>query len=99
MNSDKITISKREYTELLNRMDEIKSALMDKQKQSTDVFIDNQEFLQIMNISKTTAHNWRTAGIISFSHIGGKVYYRMSDIQNALDSNYRQAKRKIYQNA
>lgn len=56
-----------------------------------DVFFDNQEFLQVMNISKRTAQTWRDEGKISFSQIGSKIYYRMSDVQKLLDKNYKQA--------
>ncbi|WP_272973049.1 helix-turn-helix domain-containing protein, partial [Croceibacter atlanticus] len=52
---------------------------------------DNQEFLQLMNISKRTAQTWRDEGVISFSQIGSKIYYRMSDVQKLLDNNYRKA--------
>jgi len=44
-----------------------------------------------MNISKRTAQTWRDEGIVSFSQIGSKIYYRMSDVQKLLDKNYKQA--------
>jgi uncharacterized membrane protein len=47
-----------------------------------------------MNISKRTAQTWRDEGIISFSQVGRKIYYRMSDVQRLLDSNYNQAIKK-----
>lgn len=86
-----IILPKEQYHELLERMDEIKSVLTEKQKDPKDVFLDNQEFLQLMNISKRTAQTWRDEGIISYSQIGSKIYYRMSDVQKLLNSNYRQA--------
>lgn len=89
-----IILTKEQYQELLNRMDEIKSVLSEKQKNPQDIFLDNQEFLQLMNISKRTAQTWRDDGIISFSQVGSKIYYRMCDVQKLLDKNYRQAFRK-----
>lgn len=86
-----IILPKEQYHELLERMDQIKSFLTQKQKDPDDVFLDNQEFLQLMNISKRTAQTWRDEGIISYSQIGSKIYYRMSDVQKLLNSNYRQA--------
>jgi uncharacterized membrane protein len=47
-----------------------------------------------MNISKRTAQTWRDEGIISYSQVGSKIYYRMSDVQKLLDSNYNQASKK-----
>ncbi len=75
---------------LLNKMDVIITELS-KNRKVEDPFIDNQEFLQLMNISKRTAQTWRDEGIISFSQVGSKIYYRMSDVQKLLDSNYNKA--------
>jgi hypothetical protein len=55
---------------------------------SEDLFFDNQEFMQLMNISLRTAQQWRNNKIISFSQIGSKIYYRLADIQKLLDENY-----------
>jgi hypothetical protein len=60
---------------------------------NNDVFLDNQEFLEVMNISKRTAQTWRDAGIISFSQVGNKIYYRVSDINELLNKNRSRATR------
>ena len=86
-----IILTAEQYQELLKRMDDIKATLNQKQKDPSDIFVDNQEFLQLMNISKRTAQNWRDQGVISFSQVGSKIYYRMSDVQDLLDKNYKKA--------
>ena len=86
-----IILSTQQYTDLVNRLDELNKKLEEKQKKPQDTFLDNQEFLQLMNISKRTAQTWRDEGVISFSQIGSKIYYRMSDVQRLLDNNYRKA--------
>ena len=53
-----------------------------------NIFFDNQEFLQIMNISKKTALVWRQKKIINFSSVGNKYYYRLKDILDLLQKNY-----------
>ena len=58
-----------------------------------DVFFDNQEFLQLMNISKRTAQVWRDSGFIGYSQMGNKIYYRLSDIQELLNENYNPKKK------
>ena len=80
-----------QYQELLKLMGEIKSVITEKKKDPKDIFVDNPRFLVMMNISKRTAQTWRDEGIISFSQIGGKIYYRLSDVQKLLDSNYKRA--------
>lgn len=53
-----------------------------------NIFFDNQEFLQIMNISKKTALLWRQKKIIKCSTVGNKNYYRLKDILELLNDNY-----------
>lgn len=53
-----------------------------------DIFFDNKEFLNLMNISVRTAQIWRDNNIISYSQIGSKIYYRLSDILTLLNENY-----------
>ena len=86
-----IILSAQQYTDLVNRLDELNNQLKEKQKKPEDIFLDNQEFLQLMHISKRTAQTWRDTGIISYSQIGSKIYYRMSDVQQLLDKNYKEA--------
>lgn len=56
-----------------------------------EVFFDNQEFLQVMNISKRTAQQWRDNGLIGFCQIGSKIYYRLTDILILLNENHKPA--------
>ena len=86
-----IILSAQQYKELVNRLDILNKKLEEKQKSPNDTFLDNQEFLQLMNISKRTAQSWRDEGKVSFSQIGSKIYYRMSDVQKLLDKNYKAA--------
>lgn len=91
---DVVLLSSQQYQDLLKRLDVIQSEVSNKQKSPADTFIDNQEFIQIMNISKRTGQAWRDEGIISFSQIGSKIYYRMSDVQALLDKHYKPAFKK-----
>lgn len=89
-----IVLSKNEFDLLVEKLKKLTDVLAEKQKNPEDTFLDNQEFMQLMNISKRTSQSWRDEGVISFSQIGSKIYYRMSDVQKLLDSNYRKAFRK-----
>jgi hypothetical protein len=73
-----------------DRLSELTLMLKDKQRSNPDqVFFDTQEFLQIMNVSKRTAQYWRDSGLIGFCQIGYKIYYRLSDILELLDKNFK----------
>ena len=79
--------------DIFNQLNELKLQLK-KLQYNNDVFLDNQEFLQVMNISKRTAQQWRDSGIIAYSQVGAKIYYRFSDIEDLLNKNHIKAKDK-----
>ena len=89
-----IVLSKNEFELLVEKLKKLTDVLSEKQKDPEDQFVDNQEFMLLMNVSKRTAQNWRDEGVISFSQIGSKIYYRMSDVKKLLDTNYRKAFKK-----
>lgn len=83
-----------EYQEIISRLNDLETEVKEKQKFPQEVFYDNQEFLQIMNISKRTAQNWRNDNVISYSQIEGKIYYKHSDILETLNANSKPAHKK-----
>lgn len=83
-----------EYQEIISRLNDLETEVKEKQKFPQEVFYDNQEFLQIMNISKRTAQNWRNDNVISYSQIEGKIYYKHSDILETLNANSKPALKK-----
>jgi hypothetical protein len=77
--------SEEEVQDIKLRLDDIALTLKQKQRTEPDqIWYDNQEFLQIMNISKRTAAYWRTENVITYSQVGNKIYYRLSDIMDLL---------------
>lgn len=45
-----------------------------------DKWLDNQDVCEILQISKRTLQYYRDSGKLSFSQIGGKCYYKASDM-------------------
>lgn len=71
-----------------DKANEIIRLLKKNQKiQSEDVFIDNDELLKILNISKRLLQDWRKANIIPYTQIGNKIFYNYSDIIQLMKSN------------
>ena len=83
-----IILSKDQYTELLAKLEDITHQLATKSESKNETFLDNQEFLQLMKISKRTAQTWRDEGRISFSQVGNKIYYKLSDVEKLLQQHY-----------
>ena len=57
-------------------------------------WLDNQEFMALLKISKRTAQHYRDSGLISFSQVGAKIYYRLEDIEQLLNKHYNKAFKK-----
>lgn len=51
-------------------------------------WIDAQDVLQKLHISPRTLQRWRINGVLPFSQLNGKYYYRKSDILALLQSHY-----------
>ena len=83
-----IILTKDQYTDLLAKIDNINAQLNSKADAKKETFLDNQEFLQLMKISKRTAQTWRDEGKISFSQVGNKIYYKLSDVEKLLQEHY-----------
>lgn len=86
-----VILTIEQYYEILSRLDRINTMLATNQKPLQETFLNNQEFIQLMNISKRTAQTWRDEGKVSFSQIGSKIYYKMKDVEVLLDKNYNKA--------
>ena len=75
--------------EIQDKLDILTTKINKLQKNKLESqIIDNADFLQLMNISNSTAKNWRNKGIIPYSQIENKFYYKIVDIQKLLDNNY-----------
>jgi hypothetical protein len=89
-----IILSKEQYDALAASIEEIKAKLDKQNKNPEEIFIDNQEFLLMMKISKRTAQTWRDEGKISFSQVGNKIYYKLADVEELLQKHYVKAFKK-----
>lgn len=49
------------------------------------IILDNADFIQMFKISSRTAQNWREEGLIQYTQVKGKIYYKLSDIRDFLE--------------
>jgi len=59
---------------------------------SLQKWLNNQDVCQLLNISKRTLQTYRDNGILPFSKIRHKMYYRLEDVERVLN----QLKNKPY---
>lgn len=89
-----VILSKDQFNSLTTSIEEIKRVVIKDSKKPSDTYLDNQEFLLLMKISKRTAQTWRDEGKISFSQVGNKIYYKMVDVEELLNKYYNKAFKK-----
>lgn len=74
--------------ELLLEVKEIKLAITSSFKKSdTDKWLDNTDVQELLHISTRTLQRLRTSGMLKYSKVNGKIYYRLSDINTMLEQN------------
>ena len=83
--------SQKLLEQILARLEELASNQTNPGISPEHVYLDNQEFMQLLKISPRTAQNYRDSGYITFSQIGSKIHYRLADIHEMLEKNKRKA--------
>jgi hypothetical protein len=77
---------------LSGELKEIKVQLQCLRKTRAEIFnetwIDGQDVLLALNISQRTLQSLRDSGTLPFSRLNGKFYYKVSDLEALLESNY-----------
>ena len=85
---------------LFGELKNIKVQLQQLNKSRLETFqetwIDGQDVMQIMHISPRTLQSYRDKGILPYSQIRGKIYYKLSAIETMLDASYSKSKRKSH---
>ena len=74
-----------QFAKLLSKLDSHFPTFANQTQFADDPIIDNSRFIELMGISSKTALNWRDKGIISYSQVNNKIFYRKSDIIELLN--------------
>ena len=83
-----IILSKEQFDALMSKIDDIHHKINSKNQPKQEVFLDNEELIKMLKISRRTAQTWRDEGKISFSQVGNKIYYKLSDVEKTMDEYY-----------
>jgi len=51
-------------------------------------WMDGQEVMLYLHVSKRTLQNLRATALLPYSQVNGKFYYKATDVQDLLESNY-----------
>ena len=82
----RIVVLPEELEVIESRLIEIEKVLKREQHQIGDPIFDTEGLMTILKVSRRSVQNWRDQGIIEFSAVNGKFYYRFSAINKMLDN-------------
>ena len=86
-----IAIPKSVLNELTTELDELLQLTTDASKAYIAIFneerwLDNQEVCLMLGITKRTLQSYKDKGLLSYSKLNRKNYYKFSDVQHLLVS-------------
>lgn len=82
-------IPEEKFDEIISRLKNLERILAERIKQPSERILNSYDFLKLMDISKRTAQYWRANGIIKYVEIGNKIYYKMVDVEEMIEKNYK----------
>lgn len=85
--SRRIVVLPEELEVIENRLSEIESTLKKKQHQVEDPILNTEAVMSLLKVSRRSLQNWRDLGLVEYSAVGGKFYYRMSALNKMLSEN------------
>jgi len=59
-------------------------------------WIESQQAMAVLKIKKRALQNFRDKGVLPFSNVHGKCYYKAVDVEALLQSNYLFKKKKTH---
>lgn len=83
-----ITIESEAYQALVDKIDSL-SQLLDAHHQTVDpeeAWVDSDDVCSFLKISPRTLQRLRSSGNITYSTLGGKTYYTISEIKKLLEN-------------
>lgn len=85
--SEIIILTKDELDDLKDKMDYLIKLMSNfDQTNNQKVVITNDQLIADYGISKKTAQNWRTSGLIHYMQVGRKIYYNIDDVYETLNN-------------
>jgi hypothetical protein len=78
---------------LFDKVEDIRQLLLKEKKDYPleDRWLDIADTCKILNVSKRTLQSYRDNGVLPFSQISGKIYFKADDLQKHLERHYKKA--------
>jgi len=89
---DVITIESDAFEQIMDKLMGLEARFLDLENKAliklSERWLDSDELVELLSISKRTLQEYRVHGKLPFSQIGKKMYYKASDVEKFLKKNY-----------
>lgn len=82
----RIFVYPEEIQLLLSKLESIEGSLRKLHPYIEDPILDTEDLMKLLKISRRSLQTWRDTGIIEFSQVNGKIFYRASAINKLLEA-------------
>jgi len=94
---DVITIESSAFAQIMAKLKSLEDKFIELKDKADnplkDRWLDNQEMMQLLKISRRTLQTYRDEKVIPFSQVGSKIYYKAADVEKFLKNNYKKVSR------
>lgn len=82
-----VAIEKRTFELMMQRFEDFTKQIntLCGQNRSTDNWLDNRQVCELLKISLRTLQTYRDIGVLPYSQIGRKCYYKALDIEQFIN--------------
>lgn len=82
----RIIMSPGELEVFYSKLDNIEKILKNKAPITDDPVLTTEQLMNYLTVSRRSIQTWRNNGLIEYSAVNGKFYYRISAINKMLDN-------------
>lgn len=82
----RIIVYPEEIQLLLSKLESIEKSLRKEHPYIEDPILDTEDLMKLLKISRRSLQTWRDTGLIEFSQVNGKFYYRASAVNKLLET-------------
>ena len=84
-----VAIEKSEYEQLLGTIKKVATDIraIAEECSINSEWVENSELAEILGLSKRQLQGYRERGVLGFSTIGRKIYYRRDDVARLIKNN------------
>lgn len=82
-----VAIEKRTFEQMMQRFEDFTKQIntLCGKNRSNENWLDNRQVYELLKISPRTLQTYRDTGVLPFSQIGRKCYYKAADIEQFIN--------------